>query len=346
MKKIFPLLVTSILILGGIGASATNFFNETAKSNMNSDELDQYQDIMTENLAIPVGQIPVEPPINIQLAQSFIPSIPMLTRVELFIGKNITATYPLNVSIREELTGDDLTVTSVDPGLVPTQEYGWVEIDLNDIVVTIGQTYYLVALTENTTDNYYAWGGNNISESYPYGCMWHSIDDGVTWGNDSTESNPCIDDLVTNTVGQKLSDDEITWDMCFRTYGTDNLPPNEPVLDGTTSGKTGTSYDYTVTADDPDGDDVYYIIDWDDNTSDTIGPFASGTPGTISHTWDEDGTYIVKAKAKDINDAESNWVELTVTMPVDKIKTIQSIFINILQKYPYMFPILRYLLGL
>ena len=36
------------------------------------------------------------------------------------------------------------------------------------------------------------------------------------------------------------------------------------------------------------------------------------------HTWDEEGTFIVQAKAKDIFDAESEWGTLEVTMPLNQ----------------------------
>jgi len=122
-----------------------------------------------------------------------------------------------------------------------------------------------------------------------------------------------------------------------------NNPPNAPSIDGLTEGETGTEYDYTFVATDPDGDDVYYYIDWnDDNVEEWIGPYGSGEEVTVSHTWDEKGTYTIRAKAKDTNDAESDWGTLEVTMPV----SYNSLFLRFLERFPNAFPILRHLLGL
>jgi len=344
MKKIITILVVGIFILSGLSATA---LLETKTSTSSRDELDQSQTVMTENTAVPVGNVPIpDNPICIQVAQSFIPTKDVLTRVELLIGKNSTATYPLAVSIREELTEEDLTVIDIDPSQVPTETYDWVEIDFDDITVTTGLTYYVVALTENVTDNFYAWGANNISESYPDGCAWFSIDEGDTWTNESASSYPSTSEAFNNQGAQPIFGDVVTWDMCFKTYGRDNQPPQDPLLDGPLRGSAGTSYEYEVITNDPDGDDLYYILDWGDGTpEETIGPHPNGQTGYASHTWTEEGTYIIKAKARDIYGAESNWVTLEVTMP--RIRSIQNPFLQrILQIFPNAFPILRNLFGL
>jgi len=59
---------------------------------------------------------------------------------------------------------------------------------------------------------------------------------------------------------------------------------------------------------DPDGDDVFYLIDWGDGTtSEWLGSYQSGEIVEISHGWSEPGTYEIKAKAKDIHSGESDW---------------------------------------
>jgi len=100
----------------------------------------------------------------------------------------------------------------------------------------------------------------------------------------------------------------------------DNDPSNPPTIDGPASGEAGTEYEYTFSADDPDGDDIYLYIDWDDDTfEEWIGPYSSGEEVIVAHTWSEQGTYIVKAKAKDVFDAESDWGYLEVTMPFNQV---------------------------
>ena len=114
----------------------------------------------------------------------------------------------------------------------------------------------------------------------------------------------------------------------------ENQPPNTPGISGPTSGKPGTSYTYTFITTDPDGDAVYFYIDWDDGTNSSwIGPFASGEEITKSHTWSEKGTYTIKAKAKDISGAESDWGTLVVTMPLDLETSTPSSQQTRLQKF-------------
>jgi len=99
----------------------------------------------------------------------------------------------------------------------------------------------------------------------------------------------------------------------------ENNPPETPEIHGPTSGNAGTSYDYDFCTTDPDGDEVYYCVNWDDGTGEVcLGPYQSGVCTTVSHTWDEEGTYIVEVKARDIHGAESDWASLEVVMPVSQ----------------------------
>ena len=288
-----------------------------------------------------MSQIPIsENPQNLQVAQSFIPTLPILTRVELFIGVNSTATYDLNVAIRDDLTGDDLAFININPSLVPTEDYGWVNIDFDDIPITAGQTYYIVTYTENATDNFYAWGCNNASESYVDGYAWFSFDDGWTWDNRSAASKPSNIYVKPRYGGTPKFDEYPTWDTCFKTYGLENTAPSTPETAGQISGIAGIEYDYIITSEDPDGDPIFYKINWGDgDVVEWFGPFDSEDSQTVNHSWDTQGDYTIRVKAKDIYDAESNWGELRVTMP--RSRAINSLFLQFLQQ----FPILRRLLG-
>jgi len=79
--------------------------------------------------------------------------------------------------------------------------------------------------------------------------------------------------------------------------------PNDPSV-----GEAGIEYTYTSNSTDPDGDEIYYLFDWGDSTdSGWIGPYDSRDDTSASHIWSEKGRYKIKAKAKDIYDAESEW---------------------------------------
>jgi len=347
MKKIIQFLVVLVLVLGGLGAVAIRIddkamFIDNTVFKLYDDELDQYQTEITENITIPIGQIFINDTIifNVQSAQSFIPAKEVITRVELFINKSITTTYPLIVSIRKELKDEDLVSIDIDPDDVPT-DFAWVNADFNDTHIKTGQTYYIVALTKNTTGNYYFWYGNNTTESYPFGCFWYSIDDGNTWSNESSSSNQ---NNMVEWFYQHIKprfDENITWDTCFKTYGRENMAPSAPIISGQTKGNTGTSYEYVFNAVDPDGDDVQYIIDWGDTKTIRTDFNASGEDVKLSHSWSKKGTYIIKAKAEDIDGLVSPEATLKVKMP--RIKISEFAF---LKRFSNLFPVIQKLLEL
>jgi len=125
----------------------------------------------------------------------------------------------------------------------------------------------------------------------------------------------------------------------------ENEPPNAPTIEGETSGKPGTSYPYTFTSTDPDGNQISYYIKWDDGSiTDWTAFQASGPPGySESHTWDEQGTYTIEAKAKDTYGVESDWATLDVTMPRNRTM-VNSLFLRLLERFTNLFPILQLLL--
>ena len=86
-------------------------------------------------------------------------------------------------------------------------------------------------------------------------------------------------------------------------------PPSIPqIKSGVTKGEKNTLYRYSIVAEDPDSDNVYYLIDWGDgNISQWLGPFKSGEECIASHSWNKSGKYEVKAKAKDSKGMESKW---------------------------------------
>ena len=115
-------------------------------------------------------------------------------------------------------------------------------------------------------------------------------------------------------------------------YSLQNLAPQTPVIDGPTTGDAGTPYDFSFNTTDPDGDNLYYYVDWGDNQRSWFGPYPSGEEATVSHTWSEQGTYTIKAKARDIHGAESDWDYLEVEMPVNQPSTNQQLLKTIFQQ--------------
>jgi PKD repeat protein len=116
---------------------------------------------------------------------------------------------------------------------------------------------------------------------------------------------------VTDNTGN--TDNQTMWVY----IDTDNQPPQTPSLLGTQNGKNDTSYNYTFWAIDPNGDDVYYYLNWGDDywfggAVGWIGPFKSGEQVTLQKTFEEKGNYTVRVKAKDRYDAKGDWTLLQV----------------------------------
>ena len=151
----------------------------------------------------------------------------------------------------------------------------------------------------------------------PYTWSWDFDDDGV---EDSTDQNPSYnytspgDYTVTLTVtdDSENTSDDTTWAWIQET----NDPPDKPSIDGPTSGKVGTFYDYTAQTTDPDGNDILYYFYWGDGYgTGWLGPFDSGEDVMKHHRWTEKGTYNITCKAKDVYGEESDFGTLKVTMP-------------------------------
>jgi len=122
-----------------------------------------------------------------------------------------------------------------------------------------------------------------------------------------------------------------------------NNPPEAPTIDGPPSGKVDVEYEYTFNATDPEGDPVMYFIDWGDNDTEWTEFSDSGEEITLKHSWIEEGDYIIKAKAKDINDAESDLSEFEVTIPRTRA-TFNSFFIWFLERFPLLERLLNLLI--
>ncbi len=330
MKKFISLVVVGWLVLCGLGVVAVSFDLEKAdtlswkqiqsSSPFRADVLDQYQ--LTWDTAYLVGY-DAEHEYYYMVAQAFMPTLPVLTRVEVLIARGLHAAGDYTVAIRDDPYGIDLTSINVDALEIPTDNYSWEEFDFPDIMVTPGDTYYIVSSTVMATDNLYAWRMSS-EDVYPDGNAYVSPNGGGNW----FEYYPAAD-------------------MTFKTYGRWNTPPDRPLITGETDGKVSVEYAYNFSTDDFDGDDVYYWIEWGDNSSivEWIGPYASGMIVTVKHTFAAKGTYTIKTKAKDTLGVESTWGYLEVTMPYSYNLLMQGFWDRLFQRFPYALPLLRHLIG-
>lgn len=117
----------------------------------------------------------------------------------------------------------------------------------------------------------------------------------------------------------------------------ENSSPYKLAISGPSSGKPKTEYDYTITTTDPDGEQIYYKMDWGDGTvTEWLGPFNSGVGVITSHKFNEKAIYKIRAKAIDINGYQTSWSDsFTVTMPRDRAVG-NLLFFRFLNQFPLL----------
>lgn len=119
---------------------------------------------------------------------------------------------------------------------------------------------------------------------------------------------------ITDIKNNKASSTSKVW------VQESNTAPDTPTLDGPSSGGFWKQYEYKIYSEDPDGNELLYLIDWGDGKKEEwIGPFSSGEEITVSHTWVSVGSFNFKVKVKDPFNQESDWATLKVTMPRNKV---------------------------
>ena len=309
-----------LMFLGITVTSSANVFFEEDFSKYNlgmGDELDQYQTDM--DLYGIIGRSPEGSQHYYVTAQGVTPTKNILTRVELLIRKGTYTTYDLLLQIRDDHSGNNLTMISKSHTSIPSDDFNWIEFDFDDILVNPGTEFIIVCSTYDTENNWYDWG-ITLEDAYPNGTI------GWTRNGKGWYIDPSVD-------------------TAFKTYGRNNRYPDAPIIDGQKTGKVGVEYEYKFLLSDPDEDAMYLRIDWGSGTPGPWeGPYSSGETVKLNHTWDIQGTYTIKAQAKDFFNVEGLWGELTVTMP--RNKEIGNYFLFFLKNHPNLFPIIKYLLGL
>ena len=123
-------------------------------------------------------------------------------------------------------------------------------------------------------------------------------------------------------------------------------PPSKPSRpDGPNSGRINIKQTFTTSSIDPDGDNTRYLFDWGDGNTTLTEYYPSGELVRISYKWDEQRSFDIRIRAQDEYGAWSDWSDSS-SVNMTKNKAIGLLFPRLLDCYAYMFPFLRFLVGM
>lgn len=232
-----------------------------------------------------------------ELVQGFVPCYGILTRVEVLMAKNYSATPGHQIAIREKYDGPNLVTVDFEDDN-PEWSFTWKMFDFNDIFVTPGETYYIA---------WTGWHGADQTKNYHWGCA--------------------TDNLYEDAGSYFYFYRDKEWytfrdvDFCFKTYGAENKPPDTP---DTPSGESYIEpdgvYTFETVTSDPEEHDVQYGWDWDgdDEVDEWTEFFKSGVQISTPHTFYVAGDFCLKVKARDIGGVVSDWSSCYSVMVVNK----------------------------
>jgi len=127
---------------------------------------------------------------------------------------------------------------------------------------------------------------------------------------------------------------------------TDNTPPFDPTITGSTQIKPKIAYTFTFNGTDEFDQDLLYEIDWGDgNGLSGLGPYHSGEAFSLDHAWKLKGSYTLKARTTDTFGAKSNWTTLAIVCPTVYQFSNHPFLQLFFERFPHAFPILRHFLG-
>jgi hypothetical protein len=186
-EKIRNIFVCMLVLTGGIVITVTGSrTNENVSNKVISqpyfEQVDQMQGKFYFN-DYHLGALIHINEYSFEVAQSFIPTLPLLTKVKLklFVDTESTTTN-LTVSIRKEINGPNLVSVIKTPEEIPdpfidgglpleVEEVRSVVVDFPDLAIDAGETYYIVCgVTHNATADYF-WLGD-YDTGYENGIAW------------------------------------------------------------------------------------------------------------------------------------------------------------------------------
>lgn len=151
----------------------------------------------------------------------------------------------------------------------------------------------------------------HITFSFTADPGWHSI-----WVGLRATASACITGTGSAVTMGQVSD--ITIDGI--------AAPDSPIIIGTSNGKVGESYEFSVNSIDPNGDKIKYYFDWGDGSNSGWTDYVnSGTNVYNSHIYSEIGVYKVRVTVEDIDKMQS---EAIYTININEKNRLKNLVTN------------------
>ncbi len=181
------------------------------------------------------------------------------------------------------------------------------------------------------------WGDGEISDWLGPFASGQSVNANHAWSE--------LGDFEVKVMAKDTYNSQSDWSDILTITIVEDEPPTTPVITGSKIVIGGREYQFTFTATDPELHQVYYKVDWDDGEkTDWIGPYSSGETMVLGHTWNQKGTFYIKAWARDIFEKESSQATFKINVPISKTRNTH--FANILTRILQSRPILGRILNL
>ena len=196
------------------------------------------------------------------------------------------------------------------------------------------------------------WIGKTVKIGFQYVTGDKSISQG--WSIDKIvikvdDENKYEEDFEDYEVGEAWGE----WIIKTDESPPENHPPYEPTINGPNRGGKNTPLAFAFQALDLDLDKVSYYIEWGDgDTSGWTQYFPIGAASYIEeHTYELEGTYTIKAKAKDERNAESGWTEHQIKITKPRSRQANNILFithleNLLELLLKSFPLLNMIIDI
>ncbi len=147
------------------------------------------------------------------------------------------------------------------------------------------------------------WGNGDTSNWSSFFASGDTIKMNYSWSIPDTYFVKCQAKDKNNAISS-WSDSA----MIIIQQSSTNNPPVPQTPTGPTTGYVNTSYSFTSTAQDPEGDSISLRFSWGDGDTSNWSSFVPNNSNvSLNHTWTNTGYYDIKVQAKDKNGAISGW---------------------------------------